>query len=734
VSYLLVQLWGAGGAGATQTESEETYNFGGGAGGYTQCYLQVKAGEKLNVVVGGGGLTTPFSPDQGDCSDDALDCDRSSIPSAYGGGGGAITWITWVASGGGGRSSIQRKDEEEDLVAAGGGGGGGEYHSGYYDGAGISGGGGGGGMQGLSSGTSGGGSQTGGGSGGSIGSLSCTPPGARYAGGTCSGNGGGGGGGGFFGGGAGDCIMYGAGGGGGGSGYIGGCLAAAAAFTESGSSGGMSGQAATFNSLDASYQPGIALGGLPGTSTSESTNGNGGNGLVVISPLTTRPSLEYYVNYFVDSSTGSCALSSTTCNLRACITAFEGLTGICLLAPGVHSVSLGSFLLTTANSDLKITSLFGPYSASIDGSASIDENGAGTQFMTVRNTSATLRLEGITIQSFSFSSESTSSTGILSLDSGTGIINNCIFRENAARSCPALNANINRPFYLTLTNTLFQNNQATTNSEANSCNEYGASVCLLDNIGYASTNAPLYTISNCSFVGNKGGCSGGEAVAVDVGNDADSDNIGNALDGSIWWYPNGMQVTIPCKSYSCLVNPCSAGSYLTYDSSSGISTCQSCAAGSVTNTLASAGATSCTPCSAGKYSSVSTQPCTPCPVSSTSLQSGSTFCVLYYAYTGSVQRWVVPAGIAAFTVDAYGAAGGCYDSNYTGGLGGHISVSNITTSLFVGQTLFIYVGGAGVYDHSSLLGGGGSHVDSTHFASGGGATDLRTNASDIHSR
>jgi hypothetical protein len=80
------------------------------------------------------------------------------------------------------------------------------------------------------------------------------------------------------------------GGGAGGSDYIGGCLTTATAFTAAGSSGSSSGQASTYNSLDASYQQGIALGGLPGTSTSTSSNGNGGNGLVVITPVTSLPS------------------------------------------------------------------------------------------------------------------------------------------------------------------------------------------------------------------------------------------------------------------------------------------------------------------------------------------------------------------------------------------------------------------------------------------------------------
>ena len=31
--------------------------YGGGAGGYTQCYMSVTPGQQLNVIVGGGGAS-----------------------------------------------------------------------------------------------------------------------------------------------------------------------------------------------------------------------------------------------------------------------------------------------------------------------------------------------------------------------------------------------------------------------------------------------------------------------------------------------------------------------------------------------------------------------------------------------------------------------------------------------------------------------------------------------------
>jgi len=106
---------------------------------------------------------------------------------------------------------------------------------------------------------------------------------------------------------------------------------------------------------------------------------------------------------------------------------------------------------------------------------------------------------------------------------------------------------------------------------------------------------------------------------------------------------------------------------------------------------------------------------------------------LTFSYTGSVQQWVVPAGLAAFTVDAYGAQGGFFNYN-PGGLGGYISVSNIVASSFVGQTLFIYVGAFGASNTAPGLGGGGTNLQGTYYADGGGASDLRTSLNDITTR
>jgi len=122
----------------------------------------------------------------------------------------------------------------------------------------------------------------------------------------------------------------------------------------------------------------------------------------------------------------------------------------------------------------------------------------------------------------------------------------------------------------------------------------------------------------------------------------------------------------------------------------------------------------------------------------TSVIGHGVFCSLTFSYTGSVQQWVVPVGVATLTIDAYGAAGGNSIYGYKGGLGGYISVSNIAASSFVGKTLFIYVGQAGALntDTATSFGGGGGVVsgDTYGYTSGGGATDLRTSLSDLSSR
>jgi len=108
-----------------------------------------------------------------------------------------------------------------------------------------------------------------------------------------------------------------------------------------------------------------------------------------------------------------------------------------------------------------------------------------------------------------------------------------------------------------------------------------------------------------------------------------------------------------------------------------------------------------------------------------------------YSNSVSVETFVVPAGVAIFSVDAYGAQGGDWGNGGFGGKGGYISVSNIAAA--VGQTFYVVVGAAGVSNSAPGQGGAGSctgqcGVGGFYYTTGGGATDLRTSSSDLSSR
>lgn len=140
--------------------------------------------------------------------------------------------------------------------------------------------------------------------------------------------------------------------------------------------------------------------------------------------------------------------------------------------------------------------------------------------------------------------------------------------------------------------------------------------------------------------------------------------------------------------------------------------------------------------------------------------AGSYRCVpegtINFVYNGMVQNWVVPAKADSITVDLYGAQGGkpmTQTSLTGGGLGGCISVTKLPIA--PGQLLYIVVGGngdgsvtGGVLDGFVGFGynGGGRGLPSAFNPTdscssfkcqagwGGGATDIRTNASDLLSR
>jgi len=80
-------------------------------------------------------------------------------------------------------------------------------------------------------------------------------------------------------------------GGGGGSGYIGGLMTSGSQFTAPGMSGLSSGRASTYNTGDSQYPSSlyIGMGGVSQSSNQLSSTGQGGNGLVIITPVTAVP-------------------------------------------------------------------------------------------------------------------------------------------------------------------------------------------------------------------------------------------------------------------------------------------------------------------------------------------------------------------------------------------------------------------------------------------------------------
>jgi hypothetical protein len=277
-----IKIWGAGGAGG---DYDITSGELGGPGGFATATFTVAAGTTLSIVVGAGGL-----------ADGAGTPDGVGVPN---GGGGKKTDVGTNWSGGGGGlcavfvGSVDYSDvtsadaglASKSLIIAGSGGGGGYYVT--SDGGGYGGGtDGGAGMNrtgGSSGGSGGGGSATAGGAAGSGGSGGTA--GSFLQGATnslengASGTQGGGGGAGWYGGGSGSTQNSG-GGGGGGSGMIasitsGTSLPTGVSAVTGNSFTTQTGTATTApNTGDSDYVSGRGAGGA--------SNGNGGDGLIII--------------------------------------------------------------------------------------------------------------------------------------------------------------------------------------------------------------------------------------------------------------------------------------------------------------------------------------------------------------------------------------------------------------------------------------------------------------------
>lgn len=94
-----------------------------------------------------------------------------------------------------------------------------------------------------------------------------------------------------------------------------------------------------------------------------------------------------------------------------------------------------------------------------------------------------------------------------------------------------------------------------------------------------------------------------------------------------------------------------------------------------------------------------------------------------FEYTGSIQTWTVPAGVAFIFVDVKGAQGGSM-GGYFGGKGGCVRARLPVTS---GQVLYITVGGQSTID-TPIFGYGGAGGKSTAYGSkaraGGGLSSI----------
>ena len=103
-----------------------------------------------------------------------------------------------------------------------------------------------------------------------------------------------------------------------------------------------------------------------------------------------------------------------------------------------------------------------------------------------------------------------------------------------------------------------------------------------------------------------------------------------------------------------------------------------------------------------------------------------------FAFTGSVQTWVCPAGVTTITIEGWGAEGGSPSlGTAVPGKGGYVECDY---AVIPGTTYYIYVGGKGA-NASGITGGvGGLNSGRTakgggganYAGGGGGSTDFRT--------
>jgi PKD repeat protein len=100
------------------------------------------------------------------------------------------------------------------------------------------------------------------------------------------------------------------------------------------------------------------------------------------------------------------------------------------------------------------------------------------------------------------------------------------------------------------------------------------------------------------------------------------------------------------------------------------------------------------------------------------------------SYTGGMQTWTVPPGVCTIRIETWGAQGGDPGTGRAG-QGGYAKGELAVTG---GETLYVYVGGAGSTSAGGWNGGGGHSGSTTEFGGGGGASDVRRGGTSLNQR
>lgn len=106
--------------------------------------------------------------------------------------------------------------------------------------------------------------------------------------------------------------------------------------------------------------------------------------------------------------------------------------------------------------------------------------------------------------------------------------------------------------------------------------------------------------------------------------------------------------------------------------------------------------------------------------------------VVDFAYTGAMQSVVVPSGVESAVLEVWGASG--QDGAAAGGMGAYVQAT--IEGLTPGETLYVFVGGAGAGVVGGYNGGGNGMTGTANYTGGGGggATDIRRGGSTLADR